>query len=153
MRQLLCAFNLFIIILSFSSCQDCYYIENDLHGIWQVTSVAKTSEGEILESQAQLYYMFQRSMVMLGYKPLNETKSMIRYIAHFDLIEPDSIGMGDFRARTTGEGNYVNQESKIPLDSLRKFGIFQDYTLFHMDKSKKELVLSSDSACIVLRRY
>lgn len=152
-RHLQYSLSLVIFIFCFSSCQDCYYIENDLHGMWQVTSVEKLPEGDIVEAQGQLYYMFQRSMVQLGYKPLNSPQSMRRYIAHFDLIGEDSIGMGYFRMRTTGEGDFVNQEIKIPLDSLRKFGLYDDHTTFSKFQSNQKLILTSDSACIVLRRY
>jgi hypothetical protein len=140
-------------VLCFASCEDCYYVENDLHGLWQVTSVERFSTGEITEAQGELYYSFQRTMVMLSDVDLDVPNKLKRYIAHFDLLASDSIGMGDFRKRTTGEGNFVNQEEEIPLDSLHKFGFYQDYTTFHMERSKQKLVLTSDSACIVLRKY
>ena len=133
-----------------TSCMDCYYIENDLHGIWQVVSIEKCATGEKTEAKGLLYYSFQRSMVMLSQKASNIPR---RYIAHFDLVDSDSIAMGDFRIRTTGEGNYVNDETKVPIDSLLKFGFYQEYTTFHLERSTQKMVFTSDSARIVLRKY
>ncbi len=142
-----------ILILGLTSCKDNYYIENNLHGMWQVISVERLSTGEISESQGQLYYSFQRTMVKLGYKDTNILENMVNYIAHFDLITSDSLGMGYFRNGTTGEGDFVNIENRVPLQSLYKFGIYQDYTTFYKQQSKQELILTSDSARIVLRKY
>ena len=140
-------------MLCFASCEDCYYVENDLHGIWQVTSVERFSTGEVTEPQGQLYYSFQRTMVMLSDVDLEVPNKLKRYIAHFDLMDSDSIVMGDFRNRTTGEGGFVNQETKISLELLQKFGLYQDYTTFHMERTKQNMILTSDSAQIVLRKY
>lgn len=142
-----------IFMLTLTSCKDNYFIENELHGMWQVISVENLFTGDVAEVKGNLYYSFQRTMVMLSDVDLDMPNNLKRYIAHFDLAEADSIGMGDFRYRTTGEGNFVQQEKKIPLEFLHKFGIYQDYTMFHMEQSKKELILTSDSACIVLRKY
>ena len=135
------------------SCKDNYYIENDLHGMWQVTSVEDLSTGDVAEVKGELYYSFQRTMVMLSDVDLETPSKLTRYIAHFDLVESDSIGMGEFRNRTTGEGSLVKDEIKIPVERLHKFGIYKDYTMFHMSQSRKELILTSDRARIVLRRY
>lgn len=143
-------FSSLFFVLFLTSCMDCYYIENDLHGIWQVVSVEKCATGEKTEAKGLLYYSFQRSMVMLSQKVANSSR---RYITHFDLVAPDSIAMGDFRIRTTGEGNYVNDETKVPIDSLLKFGFYQDYTKFHLERSTQKMVFTSDSARIVLRKY
>ena len=142
-----------IAMLSFTSCKENYYIENDLHGMWQVTSIEKLSTGEFFSPQGTLYYLFQRSMVSLCYSYLNMPERLDEFIAHFDLMGSDSIGMGDFRYSTSGEGDKVNRETKVPIDSLNRFGIYQDYTKFHLQQSKKKMVLTSDSACIVFRRY
>lgn len=135
------------------SCEDNYYIENDLHGMWQVTSVEKITGGESTEYSGLLYYSFQRNIVMLSYNHSNAPENMTRYIAPFELIGIDSMGVGEFRYYTTGEGDYVNQELQVPLDSLIKFGICQPYTSFQMKLSKHKLILTSDSACITLRKY
>lgn len=148
-----CLFGLLIPMLCFTSCRDCYYIENELHGMWQVTSVERFSTGEVTDAQGKLYYSFQRTMVMLSDVDFENANKLKRYIAHFDLMESDSIGMGDFRKRTTGEGDFVNQETKIPLEYLHKFGIYQDYTSFRMEQSRQKLILTSDSACVILRKY
>ena len=146
-------YGILIFMLIIASCKDCYYIENELHGMWQVTSVEDLSTGDVADVKGKLYYSFQRTMVMLSDVDLDKPDNLKRYIAHFDLVESDSIGMGEFRNRTTGEGNLVNDETRIPLERLRKFGIYQDYTMFHLSQSGKELVLTSDSACVVLRKY
>ena len=153
MRRTLYILGILVLTLNAISCRDHYYIENDLHGVWQVTSVERLSTGEVTEPTGELYYMFQRSMVMLGHKLLEVPESMTRYIAHFDLVNEDSIGMGDFRNYTTGEGDFVNQESKIPLGSLHRFGLYQEYTMFSMQRSKQELILTSDRARVTLRKY
>lgn len=144
---------LLIALLCATSCKDNYYIENNLHGVWQVVSVDNYSTDVITYPQGTLYYMFQRSIVALCYKHLDIPERMERNIAHFDMVTSDSIGMGDFRAYTTGEGNLVNNEEKVSVSSLRKYGIFEDYTLFHMQLSKDKMMLTSDSACIILRKY
>ena len=153
MRRLLCWLSIWAFALNIISCKDNYFVENDLHGVWQVTSVERLSTGEVTKSAGDLYYMFQRSMVMLGYKHLGVPERMTRYITHFDLVGVDSIGMGDFRYYSTGEGDFVNQEFKVPLEDLSKFGLFQDYTMFGMELLKQKLFLVSDSARIELRKY
>ena len=140
------------IILCMTSCQKYSYIENELHGMWQVTSVEEFSTGEITEAEGRLYYSFQRSMVMLGYKKptIPVGQMMQHYIAHFDL-STDSIEMGDFRIYSpTG---VIEQETKVPLNDLYKFGLYQDYTTFHMQLSQRKLILTSNEARIILRKY
>ena len=153
MKTLRIILNILSISLCVVSCEGNYYIENDLHGMWQVMSVERHSTDEVIKSHGDLYYMFQRSMVFLYYKPPQTHIDKARYIAHFDIVSPDSIGMGDFRYYTTGEGDFVNDEDKIPLNNLYKFGIFQNYTMFQMRHSRQELVLNSDSACVIMRKY
>ena len=153
MRRLLCWLSIWAFALNIISCKDNYFVENDLHGMWQVTSVERLSTGEVTEAVGDLYYMFQRSMVMLGYKHLGVPESMTRYITHFDLVGVDSIGMGYFRNYSTGEGNNVDREDVVPLDCVYKFGIYEDYTKFHIELLKQKLILVSDSARIELRKY
>ena len=152
-KRILCVLSLLVIILCSISCRDSYYIETDLHGMWQVAEVENYSTGEVVKNSGELYYMFQRTLVCLYYKRQSAGKDEARYIAHFDLMKSDSIGMGGFRYYTTGEGDNVNKETLIPLNRLHKFGIFQDYTVFHMQRLEHKLVLTSDSARIVLREY
>ena len=124
-----------------------------MHGIWQVTSIEKKTTNEIIKPQGTIYYMFQRTMVSLCYNDLDIPERIVSYIAHFDLISSDSIGMGEFRYYTTGEDDYVSQELVVPLDSLLKFGIYQPYTNFYVKLSKQKLFLTSDSSCIAMRKY
>ena len=152
-RRILYVLSLLAIMLNSISCGDSYYIETELHGMWQVAEVENYSTGEVVKNSGELYYMFQRTLVCLYYKRQSAGKDEARYIAHFDLMKSDSIGMGGFRYYTTGEGDNVNKETLIPLNRLHKFGIYQDYTVFHMQRSKHELVLTSDSARVVLREY
>lgn len=153
MRKSIYILGALVSLLSMASCKKHYYIENDLHGVWQITSVEKLSTGEVNPTKGELFFMFQRTMVALCENYIDIPESMARVIAQFDLIEPDSIGMGDFRVYTTGEGDYINQETKVSISSLNKFGIYQDYTMFHLQQSKQKMTLTSDSARIVLRKY
>lgn len=141
------------ILVSITSCRNNYYVENELHGIWQVISIEEKATNQIIEPQGTLYYQFQRTLVSLCYNYLDVPEKLTNVIAHFDRISPDSIGMGDFRVSTTGEGDNVNKEIKVSVSSLSKFGIYQDYTVFHLLQSKQKMILSSDSARIILRRY
>ena len=80
----------------------------------------------------------------------------IRLIEHhksFDIVASDSIKMGGFRIHSTGEGEQMNKEKEVAVESLRKFGLYQDYTTFYMEQSKQKLILTSDSALVELRRY
>lgn len=145
--------SLLIPVLCFVACEGNYYIENDLHGMWQVTSVEKKMTSDTTETYGLLYYSFQRNIAMLSYNHSNAPENMTRYIAPFEYIGSDSIGVGTFKYYTTGEGDYVNQEFVVPLDSLLKFGISQSYTSFQVKLSKHKLTLTSDSACVTLRKY
>lgn len=147
MRKYLYLLGILTFTLGFISCRDCYYVENDLHGIWQVTSIENKISGEIVNPHGVLYYSFQRSMVKLGFKYLDIPEGMVNYISHFDFLTPDSIGMGEFVFYSTKE------DVKVPIDSLHKFGIFQDYTIFGVEYNKHILKLSSEKSLVVLRRY
>lgn len=136
-----------------TSCRNNYYVENDLHGVWQVISIENLSTDEIIEPQGTLYYLFQRTMVSLCYNYLDVPEKMTNVIAHFDVIALDSIGMGGFRVYTTGEGENINLEVNVSVGSLNKFGIYQDYTKFHVHQSRRTLTLTSDSARIMLCKY
>lgn len=151
-QQLHIILGILVTLLCTTSCKDNYYIENDLHGVWQVTLIENLSKNETTEVRGDLYYMFQRTMVMLCQNH-KTPESMSRVIAQFDFIEPDSIGMGNFRVYTTGEGNNINNETKVLVSSLNKFGIYQDYTTFHLQQSKQKMTLTSNCARIELRKY
>ena len=153
MKRTLYLLGILVLTLNIISCRDNYYIENDLHGVWQVTSIEKMSTGEVTEPAGDLYYMFQRSMVMLGRRSLTVPESMVRYIAHFDFVGYDSIRIDFFRYYSTGEGANVNNETEVALSELHKFGFYQNYTTFHKQELKQELILTSDSARIIMRKY
>ena len=135
------------IALGLFSCQRFYYIEHDLHGIWQVTSITDKCTGEVRNPQGQLYYSFQRSMVKLGYKQLDIPEEMSYYLSNFDFVTSDSIGMGEFVFGS------IKEEEKVPIENLHKFGIYQDYTIFGVKHDKDKLELSSDKSLIMLRKY
>lgn len=137
---------LLTVILGFTACQDYYYIENEYHGMWQVTSITNKNTGEVSEPQGSLYYSFQRSMVRLSNKS-SIPEVMVNYVSYFDIIAPDSIGMGEFVFSS------VKEDEKVPIENLYKFGIYQDYTTFGVERNKDVLKLSSDSSSIVLRKY
>ena len=137
-----------IILLCHTSCQKYSYIENELHGLWQVTSVEDKTTGETTKTQGELYYSFQRNMVIVGYNSPNKPTGlmMTQYISDY-LLEGDSIQMNNFRI-------YQEYETKPPLQSLKKFGIYDECTTFHIKKSKKGVItFESNKALIGLRRY
>ena len=131
-----------------TSCQEYSYIENELHGFWQVTQVENTLTGESSETKGDLYYSFQRSMVMLNYHSPTKPSGMMmtQYLTTFDL-STDSITMGDFRIN-------MEYDKKVDLEALHKFGIYDEYTTFAWDIEKNQtLILTSDKARITLRKY
>ena len=131
-----------------TSCQEYSYIENELHGFWQVTQVENTLTGESSETKGDLYYSFQRSMVMLNYKSPTKPSGMMmtQYLTTFDL-STDSITMGDFRIN-------MEYDKKVDLEALHKFGIYDEYTTFAWNIEKNQtLILTSDKARITLRKY
>lgn len=137
-----------IILLCHTSCRKYSYIENELHGLWQVTSVEDKTTGEVTEAQGELYYSFQRNMVIVGYNSPNKPTGlmMTQYISDF-LLEDDSIQINNFRI-------YQEYEKRAPSEALRKFGIHDEYTTFHIERSKKGLMtLDSDKARVELFRY
>ena len=147
MKKLYTIFTASIVML-LTSCQEYSYIENELHGFWQVTRVENILTGESTEAQADLYYSFQRSMVMLNYKSPTKPSGqmMTQYITTFDL-SADSITMGDFRIN-------MEYDKKVAIEALYKFGIYDEYTTFAWDIEKKHtLILTSDKARITLRKY
>lgn len=146
-------FFLLITLFGIISCKDCYYVENDLHGIWQVVSIDRFSSNKVIEPKGDLYYMFQRNMVALCRKNQAIPESIERYMAHFDLITSDSIGMGHFRIGTSGESGKVAQEQYVSLPEIQPFGLYQSYTVFHMQLQRNKMILTSDSASVVLRKY
>lgn len=148
MKKILNLLIVFTALLCHTSCQKYSYIENELHGLWQVMSVEDKTTGEITEAQGELYYSFQRNMVIVGYNtPSKPTGLMMtQYISEFNLKE-DSIEINNFL-------DYPKCEYKAPLQALKKFGIHDEYTTFWIDHPKKSvLILESDQARVTLRKY
>ena len=148
MKKILNILTTFIVLLCHTSCQKYSYIENELHGLWQITSVEDKTTGEITKAQGELYYSFQRNMVIVGYNSPNKPtgQMLTQYISDF-LLEADSIQINNFRI-------YLEYEKKAPLQALKKFGIHDEHTTFHVDQSKKGfMTLESDKAQISLRKY
>lgn len=142
-------FLMVISLICYSSCKENSYIENEMHGLWQVSTIEEFVTGEIIQGEGNLYFSFQRNMMILGYR--NESKPIGtglsgQYICEFDLMG-DSIRMGDFR-------NRGNLESKVPLKNLHRFGIYDEYTTFAIERPNRSLlVLKSDKAHITMRKY
>ena len=105
-------FILFFVVLCHVACQENYYIENELHGLWQVTRVEDKTTGESTEAQGELYYSFQRNMVILGYNaPDKPTGLMMTQYASEFYLNSDSLEIGDFRI-------YLGEQFRICLGSL-----------------------------------
>ena len=142
---------LFIVILLLGniSCQKSSYIENEMHGIWQVNSIKELTTNNTTQAKGDLYFSFQRNMVILGCRTESKPLGLAiaeQYVSEFDLTS-DSIRMGDFRI-------YMEYENKAPLQHLHKFGIYDEYTTFHMERpTKNSLILSSRKARITMRKY
>lgn len=147
MKKQLYLLLLSVFMLCFAACKDCYFVESDLHGLWQVTSITNKSTGEVTDPQGTLYYSFQRSMVKLGYKYPNIPEGMVYYVSCFDFVTPDSIGMGEFVFSS------VKEDKKVPIENLHKFGLYEDYTIFGFEHNRNSLRFSSDEVLIELRKY
>ncbi len=137
-----------LLALVLTSCES-YLVNGDLDGFWQVTSIEEKQTGDITRCKGDIYYSFQRELVLVSYVspdvPTGQVKeNHIAYFAHKD----DSIFMTDFRI-------YINKEGKSsPLSQLAKFGLYELYNAFSVEKlTGKSLVLDSEKAHIVLRRY
>lgn len=131
-----------------TSCQEYSYIENELHGLWQVTSVEDKTTNMITQAQGELYYSFQRNMVIVGYNSPSKPTGMMmtQYTSNF-FLNGDTIEINDFRI-------YQEYETKAPLQALKKFGIHGEHTIFTIERPKKSaLILDSDKARVVLRKY
>lgn len=140
---------LFVIItLVQTSCQKYSYIENELHGLWQITAVEDKTTAETTEAQGDLYYSFQRNMVIVSYKyPTKPTGLMMTQYNSDFFLEGDSIHINDFRL-------YQEYDKKAPLQELKKFGIHGERTAFHINRTnRKSMILESDLSRVSLRKY
>ena len=137
-----------LIIILISSCES-YQIHGDLDGFWQVTSIENKQTGEITECKGDIYYSFQRDLVLVSYVspniPTGQTKK--NYIAYFT-HENDVITMTDFRI-------YIDKEAtQVPLPKLEKFGLYDTFNRFLVEKlNNNSLILNSDKARIVMKKY
>lgn len=137
---------LFTFVLT--SCES-YLVNGDLDGFWQVTSIENKLSGETTQCKGNIYYSFQRDLVLVSYvsptMPAGQTKE--NYIAYFSYMN-DSITMGDFRIYLDIDGE------QAPLERLEKFGLHDVYSTFQVEKlNKKSMILNSKDSRIVFRKY
>ena len=137
-----------LITVTIFSC-DSYLINGDLDGFWQVVNIEDKRNGEITYPQGDIYYSFQQELVLISFvSPTTPTGQMKEnYIAYFSYVN-DSITMGDFRI-------YLDKDGKqVPLERLEKFGLYDIYSTFRVDKlNKKSMILDSKDSRIVFRKY
>lgn len=137
-----------IITLLHTSCQEYSYVENELHGLWQITTVEDKTTAEVSNPKGDLYYSFQRNMVVVSYNsPTKPTGQMMTQYNSDFLLEGDSIHINDFRL-------YQEYGKKAPLQALKKFGIHGEHTTFHIERpNRKSMILDSEQARVTLLKY
>ena len=137
-----------LVVMLTSSCES-YLIHGDLDGFWQATSIEDKESGEITYCNGDIYYSFQRDLVLITYiSPTTPTGKMkeshIAYFAH----DNDSIAMTDFRIYSDRDG------TQSPLAKLEKFGLYETFNTFFVEKlDRSSLILNSQRSRIVLQRY
>lgn len=135
-------------VVFIASCES-YQIHGDLDGFWQVTSIENKQTGEITECKGDIYYSFQRDLVLVSYVSPNIPTGQMKenYIAYFT-HENDVITMTDFRI-------YIDRDGKeAPLSKLAKFGLYDTFNTFRVEKlDKSSLILDSKEARIILRKF
>lgn len=140
-------FTLLIVAIA-SSCES-YQIHGDLDGFWQVTSIEDKETGDVTQCKGDIYYSFQRDLVLISYVSPNIPTGQMKenYIAYFT-HENDSISMTDFRI-------YLDRNGKqAPLSKLKKFGLHETFNTFYIEKlNNTSLILNSEKRRIVLRKY
>lgn len=138
-----------VLLLANIACQKNSYVENEIHGFWQVNTIEELTTNNITQAKGNLYFSFQRNTVILGHRTESKPLGLAlteQYISEFDLTN-DSIRMGDFRI-------YMEYENKATLQDLCKFGIYDEYTTFHIERpTKNSIILSSKKARITMRKY
>lgn len=137
-----------LIIILISSCES-YQIHGNLDGFWQVTSIENKQTGEVTHSKGDTYYSFQRELVLISYVSPNIPTGQMKenYVAYFS-HENDSIFMTDFRRI------YVDKDEPVTLSKLEKFGLYDTFNNFQVEKlDKNNLVLNSNRAIITLQKY
>ena len=139
---------LLLVVMFTSSCES-YHIHGDLDGFWQATSIENKESGEITYCNGDIYYSFQRDLVLISYiSPTIPTGKMKEnYIAYF-AHENDSIAMTDFRIYSAPDG------AQAPLVKLEKFGLHETFNTFFVEKlDRSSLILNSKGSRIVLKKY
>ena len=148
MKNLLYKFLTTLLITMIASCES-YQIHGDLDGFWQVQSIENRETGETTNCNGDIYYSFQRELVMLSYVSPEMPKGQMKenHIAYFS-HEDGQIAMTEFRI-------YLDKNGKpSPLPKLEKFGIYSTYSIFHVENlDSKSLILKSEKARIVFRKY
>ena len=138
-----------VLLLANIACQKNSYVENEIHGFWQVHTIEELTTNNITQAKGNLYFSFQRNTVILGHRTESKPLGLAlteQYISEFDLTN-DSIRMGDFRI-------YMEYENKATLQDLYKFGIYDEYTTFYIESpTKNSIILSSKKARITMRKY
>ena len=135
-------------VMTISSCES-YLIHDELDGFWQATSIEDKESGEMRHCNGDIYYSFQRDLVLITYVsptiPVGKMKES--YIAYF-AYDNDSIAMTDFRIY------YDNNGAQAPLAELEKFGLYETFNTFFVEKlSNSSLILNSKGSRIVLKKY
>lgn len=131
-----------------TSCES-YQINGNLDGFWQVKSIENKQTGEVTQCKGDIYYSFQRELVLISYVSPNIPTGQMKenYVAYFT-HENDVITMTDFRI-------YLDREGKqAPLSKLAKFGLYDTFNTFRVEKlDKTSLILNSKEARIILRKF
>ena len=137
---------LFAVVFT-TSCES-YQIHGDLDGFWQVQSIENKQTGYITECKGDIYYSFQRELVLISYVSPTIPTGQIKesYIAYFT-CENNVITMTDFRI-------YLDRNGKqAPLSKLEKFGLHETFNTFDVEKLKSEdLILNSNKVRIVMKK-
>ncbi|MBR5593412.1 MAG: lipocalin-like domain-containing protein [Bacteroidaceae bacterium] len=139
---------LLIAALITSSCES-YLINGNLDGFWQVTSIENKQIEDTTYCNGDIYYSFQRELVLVSYVSPNIPAGQIKenYIAYFT-HDNDSIAMTDFRRYLDSEGTKATQSA------LEKFGLYDTHNTFLIEKlNSKELIFNSDKARIIFKKY
>lgn len=144
-------YKVYALILAFTvtSCES-YLINGDLDGFWQLQTVEHLNSGEITHHNNDAFYAFQRHIIQLTRQTESHVMGQMgtRYHAEF-CWQNDSIEIGEFR-----EYDLSGCKKKVPSAVLEQFGIFQENTIFYVENlDKKSLILTSEDARIVLRKY
>ena len=138
-----------LLIVSLTASCESYLIHDELDGFWQVQSIENKQDGNITHCNGDIYYSFQRDLVLVSYVSPTIPQGQIKenHIAYFT-YENDTISMTDFRV-------YIDKDATPSLLSkLEKFGLYETYNKFQVEELRKNhLVLNSEKARIVMLRY